>query len=116
MSSTDQGRKAEKIVADYLVDVEEHTLLSLNWRTRYCEIDLITIRDGTIYFTEVKFRNSPNQGSGLEYITPKKLQQMKFAAEIWLNDSENTDYADMDCVLLGAEVDSTGKILIVPID
>jgi Holliday junction resolvase-like predicted endonuclease len=37
-----------------------------------------------IYFVEVKYRNSDKWGSGIDYITPKKLQQMQFAAEFWM--------------------------------
>ncbi len=33
---------------------------------------------------EVKYRKNDKGGSGLAAITPKKLRQMKFAAELWL--------------------------------
>lgn len=36
-----------------------------------------------MYFVEVKYRRSTTCGSGLDYITPKKLQRMQFAAESW---------------------------------
>ncbi|HLZ14948.1 MAG TPA: YraN family protein [Candidatus Saccharimonadales bacterium] len=42
-------------------------------------------RRGTVYFCEVKYRKSDRQGGGFEYITPKKLQQMRFAAESWVH-------------------------------
>jgi Holliday junction resolvase-like predicted endonuclease len=32
----------------------------------------------------VKYRRNANQGSGLEYVTSKKLEQMRFAAENWV--------------------------------
>lgn len=74
------GDKAEDFVADYLLK-KNHTILKRNWRTKFCEIDIISEKAGTIYFTEVKYRRQANQGGGLAAITPKKLQQMKFAAE-----------------------------------
>jgi Holliday junction resolvase-like predicted endonuclease len=40
-----------------------------------------------VYFVEVKYRASPKQGSGIEYITPKKLKQMELAAEFWVADN-----------------------------
>jgi len=41
-----------------------------------------------VYFIEVKYRKTDQFGSGLEYITPKKLQQMRFAAEMWLSQND----------------------------
>jgi ribonuclease HII len=80
--STARGQQAELAAAAFL---EYHgcTVIARNWRTRWCEIDIIAQRDGVIYFVEVKYRSSNAWGSGLDYITPKKLQQMQFAAEFW---------------------------------
>ena len=38
----------------------------------------------TIYFTELKYRQSNNQGRGLAAITTNKQLQMKFAAEYYM--------------------------------
>lgn len=61
-----------------------YRLLAQNWRTRWCEIDLIVSKSHIVYFVEVKYRGSSSHGAGLEYITSKKLAQMHFAAEFWL--------------------------------
>lgn len=74
------GDKAEDVVADYLVSLG-HTIVSRNWKTKYCEIDIVSCHNDVYYFTEVKYRKQENQGGGLAAITPKKLHQMKFAAE-----------------------------------
>ncbi len=87
MSSTESGRKAEQVVVQWL-EQKGHKILDQNWRTRWCEIDIVSIYNNSIYFTEVKFRSSQDWGSGLEYITPKKLKQMHFAAEFWLSDHQ----------------------------
>lgn len=81
--STEAGRKAETVAARWL-QAQGHTLLVQNWRTRWCEIDIITSKRATIYFVEVKYRRSPSYGSGLDYITARKLSQMQFAAQYWL--------------------------------
>ena len=83
MTTTDTGRRAEAAVATYL-QKHGHKILEQNWRTRWCEIDIVSQKDGAVYFTEVKYRVSNRQGDGLEYITPKKLGQMAFAAEFWV--------------------------------
>ena len=74
------GDKAEDVVAAHL-QKENHHILERNWKTKFCEIDIVSQRNGVIYFTEVKYRKSAQQGGGLAAITPKKLRQMKFAAE-----------------------------------
>jgi ribonuclease HII len=81
-SSTARGRQAERIVAAFL-ERNNCVVLAQNWRTRWCEIDIVAIKDDTIYFVEVKYRGSNSWGGGLDYITPKKLQQMRFAAQFW---------------------------------
>ena len=81
--STDIGRQAEQAAAQYLQRLG-HRILEQNWRTRWCEIDIITIKSGVVYFVEAKYRRSDAFGGGLDYITPRKLQQMRFAAEFWL--------------------------------
>ena len=75
------GQRAEAIVAEALRR-KKHTILERNWRTKYCEIDIISEFDGVIYFTEVKY--SKNR-SGIERITDDKLKQMRFAAEAYLS-------------------------------
>ncbi len=81
--STEIGRRAEAAAAQYLKK-RGYAVLAQNWRTRWCEIDLIVSKGRVVYFVEVKYRGGANQGSGLDYITPRKLQQMHFAAEFWL--------------------------------
>jgi uncharacterized protein (TIGR00252 family) len=110
MNSTDIGHEAEKLVAKMLKK-QKHKILSMNWRTRRCEIDIVSKRKNTIYFTEVKYRGSDSWGDGLSYITPKKLKQMQFAAEMWLASNE----WDGESLLMAASVDSDNSIEIVEI-
>ncbi len=84
MSTTAIGKQAEAAVAAYL-QAQDYTIVAQNWRTRWCEIDIVARKNNTIYFVEVKYRKTNMYGDGLAYITPKKLQQMSFAAEMWVN-------------------------------
>lgn len=81
--STQSGRTAEEAATNYLIE-RGYKIVERNWRTRWCEIDIVAAKGGVIYFVEVKYRASAKWGSGLEYITTKKFQQMRFAAEFWL--------------------------------
>lgn len=81
-ASNYMGAIAEGVAAEYL-QREGHEIVERNWKTRYCEIDIVSQKDGVVYFTEVKYRKQTNQGGGLAAITPKKLNQMQFAAKIY---------------------------------
>jgi len=82
------GRIAENVATKHLEKLG-HEIIAQNWKTKFCEIDIISERNQTLYFTEVKYRASARHGDGLAAITPKKLQQMKFAAEFYL--TKNAD-------------------------
>lgn len=86
------GDKAENTAAKYL-QTNGHKIADRNWKTKYCEIDIISKYKNTIYFSEVKYRKNANQGSGLDAITTKKLNQMRFAAEFYTQKNKivNTD-------------------------
>lgn len=83
MTNFSHGREAEEKATEYLKR-QGCEITEQNWRTRWCEIDIVAKRKKTIYFCEVKYRQNNSQGTGLDYITPKKLQQMNFAAEFWV--------------------------------
>lgn len=87
MTNYQTGHDAEKAAAEYLRQ-QGYKVLELNWKTKYCEIDIVAQKNKTIYFTEVKYRKSTAFGSGFDYITAKKLQQMTFAAEMWISNHD----------------------------
>lgn len=76
------GDAAELKVTGYLKR-QGHTILERNWRTKFCEIDIVSSFNGTVYFTEVKHRKNDKQGGGIAAITPRKQRQMAFAAEFY---------------------------------
>jgi ribonuclease HII len=55
------GDSAEDVACKYL-SLHGHIILNRNWRTKFCEIDIISKKGD---------------------ITPKKLKQMKFAVELY---------------------------------
>lgn len=78
------GDRGENVVADFLVS-NDHEIIARNHRTKFYEIDIISIKGKHIYFTEVKYRKDSNHGTPLDMITKDKLKQMNFAAEAFLN-------------------------------
>lgn len=76
------GNAAETRVAEFL-EAHGYAIVARNWRTRFCEIDIIAKRGNELSFVEVKYRKNPNYGDGFAAITPKKLEQMTFAAQLY---------------------------------
>jgi len=90
MTNYAHGHDAEKVAAEYL-KAKGYNVLELNWRHVRAEIDIVAqkrsvlrLRKQPMVFFEVKYRKTSAQGNGLDYITPKKLKQMQFAAELWV--------------------------------
>ena len=81
-TTTARGQAAELQVVQWL-QAKGFTITARNWKTKYCEIDIIAETKDTQYFIEVKYRSSQQQGGGMAAITHKKLTQMKFAAELY---------------------------------
>ena len=86
------GDKAESVASEYLM-AHGHKIIDRNWKNKYCEIDIVSRLNDVLYFTEVKYRKKHDQGGGIAAITPRKLRQMKFAAEFYVlsNKLENID-------------------------
>lgn len=85
MNTTRLGNEAESAAARFLQE-RGYRLLERNWRTRYCEIDIVARQGEVVAFVEVKYRTRTAQGSGLDYITARKLKQMQFAAQLWVQE------------------------------
>lgn len=103
--STSIGRHAEDTVASYL-QRQGYEIIDQNWRTRRCEIDIIAKKKKRITFVEVKYRGQQAQGDGFAYITPKKIQQMSFAAELWVATTQwKGEYCLAAAAVSGEDVD-----------
>ncbi|MEX0932218.1 MAG: YraN family protein [Candidatus Saccharimonadales bacterium] len=85
--STNIGQAAENLVSEYLENLG-FEILHKNWKTRWCEIDIVAKRGERVHFIEVKYRKSHLQGTGLEYITQTKAKQLKQAARWWISENE----------------------------
>ena len=102
-NTTKVGKKGEEVTSNYLTELG-HEIVMRNFRTKLCEIDIISIHENKIYFTEVKYRKTNSAGGGLAAINKKKLKQMKFAAECFLN-FYSKKCAKLDPLLAVAEVE-----------
>ncbi|MBQ9180817.1 ribonuclease HII [Candidatus Saccharibacteria bacterium] len=82
-NTTRIGGQGETATAEYLVR-HGHEIVARNFKTYFYEIDIISVKGDTIYFTEVKTRKSNMHGGGLAAVDAKKLGRMKFAAESFM--------------------------------
>lgn len=101
MTTRQIGDKGEQAAADWLA-ADGHEIIARNWRTRYCEIDIVSVKGEVLYFTEVKYRKNDDFGDGLAAITAKKQRQMRFAAELFL--AGKPECSGMTAKLLAASV------------
>lgn len=92
-SPTSIGNSAEDAAEHYLLQ-RGYSIVERNWKTKWCEVDIIAKKHDRVYFVEVKYRKKPDQGGGFAAITPKKLRQMRFAANVWLQ-----KYGEQDAAL-----------------
>lgn len=82
-STKSLGDAAESIAAAHLQSLG-HTILVRNFRRPSFEIDIISVDQNHIYFTEVRYRRSADSGGAMLSITPAKLAKMRSAATKFL--------------------------------
>lgn len=84
MNTTAIGITHEEQAAEYLQSIGM-TIIERNWRTRWCEIDIVA-RDaeGAIHIVEVRYRKTDGSGDGIDSITYAKQRQLIHAAKRWL--------------------------------
>lgn len=81
--SVERGREAESLAASWLQQ-RGFSILDRNWRTRWCELDIVARQGECIHIIEVKYRRRPDFGTGFEYITADKVRRLRRAALMWL--------------------------------
>lgn len=102
MNTTGIGKNAEDAAAEYVGGLG-FKVISQNWKRPMCEIDLVASKNGIIYFIEVKYRKSDDHGGGLDYITSKKLGQMKFAAKCWISENRYKGNYELSAIEVAGE-------------
>lgn len=77
------GDQAETLVANWLEE-RGHQLRDRNWRTPFCEIDIVSQKNESIYVTEVKYRKTDHQGGGVVAISATKQARLRRAAAAYV--------------------------------
>ena len=101
------GDQGEQVVVDYL-EVSGHEIIARNYKTKLFEVDIISRKDRSLYFTEVKYRSGHDFGEALDFIDKKKQQKMHLAVAGFM--VANPEYADFTPILAVAAVGKDFKL------
>lgn len=77
--STELGRLAEQAAANYLEQLG-FAITRRNWRTKWCEVDLVAEHRGEIHLIEVKYRRRTDYGDGFAAVTADKAARLRRAS------------------------------------
>lgn len=106
-----QGQQAEELAAEYL-QKHGYEIIARNWKTKWCEIDIVARQQKTIRFVEVKYRRSECHGRALEYITAAKVRQLRLAARAWISEYTWGGDCAIDAVGITGPLDEADIILV----
>ena len=79
-----KGRYGEALAVKFL-QKSGYFIKTVNFRTRYGEIDIIAEKENSIYLVEVRLRKGYQYGTPEESLTIRKLRKLKLMAFIYLN-------------------------------
>ncbi|MDO5708005.1 MAG: YraN family protein [Andreesenia angusta] len=82
MKNHEFGKIGEDLASIYL-EKKNHKIIERNFNIRHGEIDIISIVDDFIVFTEVKSRSNLNMGRPSESIDYKKINRIREVAEYY---------------------------------
>lgn len=84
MNNRELGSEGEQIAGNFLKN-NGFRIIGKNWISRWCEIDLIAVKDDVLVFIEVKYRKNQTYGSGIEAINTKKMKALVYSARNYVN-------------------------------
>jgi putative endonuclease len=96
---TTSGALAEELAAQYLQQ-QGLTLIALNYRCRYGEIDLIMQDGETHVFTEVRLRSDSQFGGAAASIDKRKQAKLVRTAQHYLSNQKRVPPCRFDAIVM----------------
>ena len=96
------GDSGENMVA-LILEQKGYEVIARNFRTKFGEIDIVTIRGGLVSFWEVKTRVGCSQGHPAEAVDERKQRRIKICSEIFLN-SHKLEYKEVEFNVAAIEI------------
>jgi putative endonuclease len=93
------GRSGEEIAAAYLGE-QGYEILERNYRSKYCEIDIVARQGETLVFVEVRTKSDEDHGTPEETIDDRKIRKLIKSAEIYMAFNELNCPARIDAVCI----------------
>ena len=87
MNTKLSGRWGESLAAEFLRN-KRYSVISIGYRTRFGEIDIIAKNKKYIVFVEVKTRKNSDFAAAREFVDSRKIQRIRSTAKIWLAQNE----------------------------
>jgi len=81
-STRPSGARAEDRVAQYLSQ-QGYEILERNWKTKYCEIDIIATKESRLFIVEVKYRYDDRSGDGFDAVDARKRAKLQLGARVY---------------------------------
>ncbi len=91
------GKWGEAEAAKYLRK-KKYKIVSMNYKTRFGEIDIIAENKKSVVFVEVKLRKNAEFADAREFVTAKKQERIRTTAEIWLSQNDTNKYIRFDVI------------------
>jgi len=94
------GKLGEKAALEYLIK-KGYKIHEVNWRYNFKEVDIIAQQNDKMVFVEVKTRATTAFELPQEAVTPKKMKNLVYAADVYLrlNNIEEEGRFDIVTVL-----------------
>lgn len=104
------GIKGEQLAKKFL-EKKGHIILHTNLKIQYKEIDIISLHQSQLVFSEIKTRSSLFGGYPEEHITKSKINHLKTALHIYLNNNPQYTQARIDIISIIIKDNKTYDIL-----
>jgi putative endonuclease len=104
------GRAGEQLAADELRR-RGYGIITMNWRCRYGEVDIIARQGGVLVFVEVRTRRASSVTPAFESINPAKRHKMTSAALEFIRQANAEDCAwRVDVIAIGIPAQGEPRI------
>lgn len=91
MTNKQKGDYGEEVIANFLKK-RNLEILCRNYRTKFCEIDIICKKENRLYFIEVKARTNLNFGYPSEAVDKRKQDKIRKGAMVFIKQYNMNNY------------------------
>jgi putative endonuclease len=95
------GQRGEQLALNHLKQ-RGYSIVTVNWRCKYGELDIVARTNETLVFVEVRTRHAASSEPAFESITPRKQKKLITLAHAYLaeHDSGNSAWR-IDVIAIG---------------